>query len=236
MRKLAPRLAIVLATLLSTCAMTALAQNYQADINSTSALLKQNPGSETNRVRLAQLYYLLGAQQAAGNKHAAAVESFRSGLNTLQEQNHTIARSNTAYQALWYGQGYSYRALGQEERAIPPLEQLAANFPKLLKGRYLLGLTQLESGNPVQMSKGVDTLAALAKADTGTDGRAARRAALRWAYNYGCVLANEGKGKEAAALMVKLNRAGLAEGADDNDEAALLLYGAGYFKQQSADY
>jgi hypothetical protein len=236
MRKLAPRLATLAAALLAACAMTALAQtDYPAEIRTTADLLKQNPASETNRVRLATLHYLHGSALAKAGNHAAAIETYRSGLNTLQEQGHAIPRANTAYQALWYALGYSYRAAGQHDRAVATLEQLAIGFPKLLKGRYLLGVTQAESATPVQVNRGIDTLAQLAQADSGGDGKAARRAALRWAYNHANILASEGKADDAAKLMLKLNRTGLAEGAADKEEQAALLYGAGFFKQQSGN-
>lgn len=208
-------------------------ENYPAEIAKTAALLKENPASQVNRVRLATLHYLQGAGQAAAGKHAGAIESFRAGLNTLQEREHAIPRTNTAYQALWYGLGYSYYATGQHERAIATLEQLTGTFPKLLKGRYLLGLAQMQSGDAARMTRGMDTLARLAQEDPGPDGKAARRAALRWALSYGTVLASEGKAAEAAELMLKLNPTGRAEEAVSAEEQQALLYAAGYFKQQA---
>jgi tetratricopeptide (TPR) repeat protein len=230
------QLAVLAAVWLTAWAAPVAAQmNYPAEIAKTTALLKENPASQINRVRLATLYYLHGAEQAGAGKHMAAIDSYRTGLNTLQRREYAIPRTNTAYQALWYGLGYSYHAIGQHERAIATLEQLTGTFPKLLKGRYLLGIAQVQSSDPARIVRGIDALARLAQEDTGPIGQASRRAAAGWALSYGTVLASEGKAAEAVRLMLMLNPTGHVEGAANREEQQALLYGAGYFKQQAGN-
>ncbi len=204
--------------------------DYPAEIAKTGALLKANPASQVNRVRLATLYYLHGSQQSRSGQQTAAIESYRSGLATVEEKGQAIPHTHTVYQALWYGLGYSLRLSGQRVRAVPVLEQLASTFPRLAKGRYLLGVTLVESGKASNMSHGVEVLTQLAGEDPGTLGQMARRTALRWAYNYGTVLVTEGKADQAARIMLGLNRTAGAEGAATPEEQQHLLYGAGYFK------
>lgn len=225
----------LMAALLSAAAPAFAQTDYPAEIKKTAALLKDNPASQTNRVRLGTLYYLSGYGQAQAGKHKAAIDAYKAGLDVLEEKGHAIPENNPVYQGLRYGLAFSLRHEGRNREAVAVLDQLVRQFPDLYKGRYLLGVTLVESGLDKDVPRGIEVLTRLAHDNAGANAQMARRAALRLALDYGTVLTSLGRAKEAAAMMLALNPSGTMEGAADREEQQRLLYAAGYFKLQAGN-
>ena len=174
--------ATLLAAALLFTAVSASAQSFYGDeIRETETVLRANPTSLNNHLRLATLHYLAGVAWAESGYVDRALFSANNAVLILS--NAKIPVSNPVYQEALYASAYYKWESGQPYDALLNLDQILNASPGNFKAQYLRGAVLVDAPAKGSWKRSVEAFADAGNAGDESQQAMAGRSASRVAYN-----------------------------------------------------
>ena len=176
---------------------------------------------------VAQLY-TRGIEDLQNNLDAEAVES-------LEQAAEAAAVGSKELGQVRYALGYAYARQGQNGKAITVLDQLVADSPDSVNGRYLLGVSLIRRMGGDNVERGIEVLHQLAREKEGNVATIAMNASARLMHTQSTINYAAGdSGSALGSISDLLDRFG-SNPAPTKSENQNIKFSAGVYLMASGD-
>jgi tetratricopeptide (TPR) repeat protein len=212
----------------------AFSQGRMADIEDAKKDLDAN-ANFNNRLRLATLQYMEGADYLKAGNLNSAIDSMQAGVWTLEDGKGQVPETHPVFEESRYGLGYALLQNNNPYEALLVLDQLVSASPEFGKARYLLGVTLMNIPGEKSMQRGVDVLVKLAQEGRDPYKNWAAHAATRYAYDVATLYHARGDGAGAAKVLDTVTATIGNEMGASSEESALVQFAGGVFLRDAGD-